>query len=200
MQKRNRKEQYKEAIKNRGMDTAKQEDKPEKFTGRWTAEEHRLFLKGLEIHGKDSKQIAALIKTRNVTQVRTHSQKYFQKLAKKEGPSPPVTLDPFYQARVNGEMISGGIGAGAAAAAGRSDSINHPAKRDVKEQKKASPTSAAKQKTSTAKGRGPPKKRKHEEVVDEGVEEEEKEDGSGKKRRWLPSTSIADVKKWVGLK
>ena len=34
----------------------------------------------------------------------------------------------------------------------------------------------------------------------EGVEEEEKEGGSGKKRRWLPNTSIADVKKWVGLK
>ncbi|CAM9304094.1 unnamed protein product [Chrysoparadoxa australica] len=51
-------------------------------TGRWTYEEHRAFLKGLELHGKGWKKIAALIKTRTVVQIRTHAQKYFQKLAK----------------------------------------------------------------------------------------------------------------------
>ncbi|CAN0410038.1 unnamed protein product, partial [Phaeothamnion confervicola] len=51
-------------------------------TGRWTYEEHRLFLKGLELHGKGWKKIAGLIKTRTVVQIRTHAQKYFQKLAK----------------------------------------------------------------------------------------------------------------------
>jgi hypothetical protein len=79
--------------------------------GRWTAEEHRLFLQGLEQHGKGWKKIASLIKTRSVVQIRyevlelptdpyqnisacthesssllvtfrTHAQKYFQKLAK----------------------------------------------------------------------------------------------------------------------
>ena len=74
-------------------------DKAEKFTGRWTAEEHRLFLRGLEMHGKDNKKIAAFVKSRNVAQVRTHAQKHFQKLAKKEAGPPPVSLDPFYQAR-----------------------------------------------------------------------------------------------------
>lgn len=51
-------------------------------TGRWTAEEHRLFLQGLEEHGRGWKKIAALIKSRTVVQIRTHAQKYFQKLAK----------------------------------------------------------------------------------------------------------------------
>lgn len=51
-------------------------------TGRWTAEEHRLFLAGLEQHGKGWKKIASLIKSRTVVQIRTHAQKYFQKLAK----------------------------------------------------------------------------------------------------------------------
>jgi SHAQKYF class myb-like DNA-binding protein len=51
-------------------------------TGRWTAEEHRLFLQGLEQHGKGWKKIASLIKSRTVVQIRTHAQKYFQKLSK----------------------------------------------------------------------------------------------------------------------
>lgn len=50
--------------------------------GRWTSEEHALFLKGLEMHGKGWKKIAKLIKTRTVVQIRTHAQKYFQRMAK----------------------------------------------------------------------------------------------------------------------
>ncbi|GKY95433.1 hypothetical protein MPSEU_000504800 [Mayamaea pseudoterrestris] len=51
-------------------------------TGRWTAEEHSLFLQGLEQHGKGWKKIAQLIKSRTVVQIRTHAQKYFQKMTK----------------------------------------------------------------------------------------------------------------------
>ncbi|CAN0538638.1 unnamed protein product, partial [Laminaria digitata] len=51
-------------------------------TGRWTNDEHNLFLRGLDLHGKGWKKIAFLIRTRTVVQVRTHAQKYFQKLAK----------------------------------------------------------------------------------------------------------------------
>ncbi len=47
------------------------------YSGRWTLEEHSLFLKGLEFYGKGWKKIAELIKTRTVVQVRTHAQKYF---------------------------------------------------------------------------------------------------------------------------
>mmetsp|Transcript_31290 Transcript_31290/g.71584 ORF Transcript_31290/g.71584 Transcript_31290/m.71584 type:complete len:229 (-) Transcript_31290:2984-3670(-) len=64
-------------------------------TGRWTAEEHRLFLKGLEEHGKGWKKIASLIKSRTVVQIRTHAQKYFQKLAKarQNGEEGEVTME-----------------------------------------------------------------------------------------------------------
>eukprot|EP01041_Mallomonas_annulata_P005533 gene5533-11147_t len=51
-------------------------------TGRWTREEHNLFLRGLELHGKGWKKIAALIKSRTVVQIRTHAQKYFLKMHK----------------------------------------------------------------------------------------------------------------------
>lgn len=53
-------------------------------TGRWTKEEHELFLKGLEIYGKGWKQIATLIKTRTVVQIRTHAQKHFLKQHKNQ--------------------------------------------------------------------------------------------------------------------
>jgi len=45
--------------------------------GRWTNEEHDLFLQGLRAYGKDWKRIANLVKTRTVVQIRTHAQKFF---------------------------------------------------------------------------------------------------------------------------
>lgn len=64
-------------------------------TGRWTAEEHRLFLQGLEQHGKGWKKIASLIKSRTVVQIRTHAQKYFQKLSKarQNGEEGEISMD-----------------------------------------------------------------------------------------------------------
>ena len=50
--------------------------------GRWTDEEHELFLEGLKLYGKGWKKIALHIKSRSVVQVRTHAQKYFLKVAK----------------------------------------------------------------------------------------------------------------------
>lgn len=60
------------------------EDSSDKTAGRWTKLEHELFLEGLEKHKKQWKAIAELVKTRTVVQVRTHAQKYFQKLKKSE--------------------------------------------------------------------------------------------------------------------
>mmetsp|Transcript_16132 Transcript_16132/g.16262 ORF Transcript_16132/g.16262 Transcript_16132/m.16262 type:complete len:367 (-) Transcript_16132:243-1343(-) len=47
----------------------------------WTNDEHRLFLEALKIYGhKDLRGISEFVGTRNMTQVRTHTQKYFMKL------------------------------------------------------------------------------------------------------------------------
>lgn len=51
-------------------------------TGRWSKEEHAIFMEGLRTHGKEWKTIAQMVETRTVVQIRTHAQKYFQKLAK----------------------------------------------------------------------------------------------------------------------
>ena len=49
--------------------------------GRWNQTEHEQFLQGLAKYGRDWKAIATDIPTRSVVQVRTHAQKYFQKLS-----------------------------------------------------------------------------------------------------------------------
>lgn len=73
-------------------------------TGRWGEEEHQLFLQGLELFGKGWKKIAGLIKTRTVVQIRTHAQKYFQKLAKARRDCDPSKfhLDPRHRAALAG--------------------------------------------------------------------------------------------------
>jgi SHAQKYF class myb-like DNA-binding protein len=49
----------------------------------WTDAEHQRFLDALQAHGpKDVKAIAQQVGTRSATQVRTHAQKYFIKLAR----------------------------------------------------------------------------------------------------------------------
>jgi len=71
------------------------DDTVQESTGRWTREEHLAFVRGLELHGKGWKKIAALIKTRTVVQIRTHAQKYFLKLSKtrQSGDSNGISID-----------------------------------------------------------------------------------------------------------
>lgn len=54
------------------------------LTGRWNKHEHDMFLRGLEMYGKEWKKMAGLIPSRTVVQIRTHAQKYFQKLKKRK--------------------------------------------------------------------------------------------------------------------
>jgi len=86
-------------------------------TGRWTKDEHNTFLDGLRIHGKEWKKIANMIATRSVVQIRTHAQKYFQKLAKsheiqgKEIPDDLVSTatNPKHHSRIKSASISNRI-------------------------------------------------------------------------------------------
>ncbi|EME26754.1 Myb-like protein I [Galdieria sulphuraria] len=49
----------------------------------WSCEEHSRFLEGLELYGaKDIKAISNYVGTRSSTQVRTHAQKYYLRLAR----------------------------------------------------------------------------------------------------------------------
>ena len=43
-----------------------------------------MFINGLEKYGKRWSKIAALVKTRTLTQIRTHAQKYYLKLSKEK--------------------------------------------------------------------------------------------------------------------
>lgn len=50
------------------------------YSGRWTQEEHDKFLEGLKLFGKDWRQIEEHIGSRTCAQIRSHAQKYFNKL------------------------------------------------------------------------------------------------------------------------
>lgn len=49
-------------------------------TGRWTSEEHNLFLQAVKLYGTKWKKMQPIIKTRNLSQIRTHAQKVFKRL------------------------------------------------------------------------------------------------------------------------
>lgn len=50
--------------------------------GRWTQQEHALFLEGLMWYGNEWKNVQRHIKTRSATQARSHAQKFFIKMRK----------------------------------------------------------------------------------------------------------------------
>lgn len=50
--------------------------------GRWTNEEHNLFLEGLVLYGNEWKQVQNHIITRSATQARSHAQKFFIRIRK----------------------------------------------------------------------------------------------------------------------
>eukprot|EP00830_Metopus_es_P012826 TRINITY_DN2968_c0_g1_i2.p1 TRINITY_DN2968_c0_g1~~TRINITY_DN2968_c0_g1_i2.p1 ORF type:complete len:229 (+),score=27.58 TRINITY_DN2968_c0_g1_i2:112-798(+) len=51
--------------------------------GKWTEDEHKLFLEALEKYGNCWKLVEQFIGTRSCAQIRSHAQKYFRKLRKK---------------------------------------------------------------------------------------------------------------------
>lgn len=67
--------------------------------GRWTKREKKLFEEAYNRYGKEWKLIASIIGSRTVIQIRTHAQKYFQKIAKLTGTCVMSTSkkDTFYR-------------------------------------------------------------------------------------------------------
>eukprot|EP00882_Tetradesmus_deserticola_P011952 GHRQ01012650.1.p2 GENE.GHRQ01012650.1~~GHRQ01012650.1.p2 ORF type:complete len:160 (+),score=45.97 GHRQ01012650.1:219-698(+) len=70
-----------------------QADEPEKKKGRkpytltkqresWTNDEHERFIKALQLYNRDWKKIESYVGTKTVVQIRSHAQKYFQKVLK----------------------------------------------------------------------------------------------------------------------
>jgi len=52
------------------------------FGGRWSECEYQVYHQGLRLYNKNWKKLASIVKTRTVVQVRTHAQKFFGKLEK----------------------------------------------------------------------------------------------------------------------
>ncbi len=48
--------------------------------GRWSKAEHQIFLDVIEKYGKNWMKVEEKLKGRNLSQVRSHAQKYFAKL------------------------------------------------------------------------------------------------------------------------
>lgn len=53
-----------------------------KTFGRWTKEEHQRFIDGLKLFGKNWKKVEEHVGTRNGAQIRSHAQKFFNRLDK----------------------------------------------------------------------------------------------------------------------
>lgn len=51
-----------------------------KSAGRWTKEEHQRFIDGLKKFGKNWKQVEEHVGTRTGAQIRSHAQKFFNRL------------------------------------------------------------------------------------------------------------------------
>ena len=60
-----------------------------KSTGRWTHKEHILFIEGLKIYGKNWKKVESYIGTRTGTQIRSHAQKFFNRIKKEYNTEDP---------------------------------------------------------------------------------------------------------------
>lgn len=66
-----------------GMQGSNKHTKPIRNTGRWSKDEKKAFVEGLEAFGTAWPAIKKFVKTRSGAQIRSHAQKYFRKQRKK---------------------------------------------------------------------------------------------------------------------
>ena len=59
--------------------------------GHWSKEEHSKFVEGIQMYGRDWKKIVEHVGTRSSNQIRSHAQKYFLKIEKKNNRTKPQT-------------------------------------------------------------------------------------------------------------
>jgi SHAQKYF class myb-like DNA-binding protein len=58
--------------------------KPHIAEGKWTRAEHDRFLRGMELYGRNWSMVQKKVKTRTITQIRSHAQKVFQNMSKED--------------------------------------------------------------------------------------------------------------------
>ncbi|CAI2363498.1 unnamed protein product [Moneuplotes crassus] len=61
-----------------------------KVIGRWSKEEHDCFVNCLKVHGKDWDKLEEMIPTRSGVQIRSHLQKYFERIKKEFSTNNPM--------------------------------------------------------------------------------------------------------------
>lgn len=110
---------------NRRANNGTGEDAKKASSRYWTADEHGRFLEGLELFGqKDIKAISRHVGTRSATQVRTHAQKYYLRIAreraKAEGPNPRIQSSTRERRQSQKGRPRGSTGASASANGGSS--------------------------------------------------------------------------------
>eukprot|EP01017_Pseudomicrothorax_dubius_P051250 TRINITY_DN982_c0_g4_i1.p1 TRINITY_DN982_c0_g4~~TRINITY_DN982_c0_g4_i1.p1 ORF type:complete len:208 (+),score=22.26 TRINITY_DN982_c0_g4_i1:109-732(+) len=62
------------------------------FTGRWTKEEHQKFVEAVRLYGKNWKKVEEHVGTRTGAQIRSHAQKFFNRLQREVLPENPCPL------------------------------------------------------------------------------------------------------------
>lgn len=52
---------------------------------KWSDDEHRMFLEGMKLYGRSWARVATHVQTKSTVQIRSHAQKYFNRLKRVQG-------------------------------------------------------------------------------------------------------------------
>ena len=74
-------------------------------TGKWKKTEHTRFMKALEKYGKNWALVQKFVKTRSLTQVRSHAQKLFFSMTEKDMNQLHTDLDERFSLFCKGKSL-----------------------------------------------------------------------------------------------